>query len=845
MLDECLAERASLSEYFFSRSPLVPLACAFIAGLIIQHYFDLPVIWPLLILALCTICSLVIFSVKKISPPLNTIACIASVGFVCLSAVRLASFNQPAPDNISNFVADEKVLADIQGIVLTIPRLEDTDAWQFSRFSWTEPGTSFYLKLDNIKTNSGWQKVTGTVRVQLSGSADDIKTGDSIRAFCWLSRFKSPLNPGQFDVKKYLARRHVFIAATISSRDGIEIIKTSRPAVFLRIRNRFRTIAAQALFGQTLPRENANPLLTALLLGERADLNPVIYEAFRKTGLAHFICLSGMHMGILAAFVWFVCKTIGLTKRPRAFVCIIVIVLYTLVVPPRAATLRAAVICFFFCISVIIRKRPNPLNTLSFAAIVLLLIRPMDLFSPGFQLSYTTVLGILLFERHIRNRLFEITIDRIKLFRKDSSELIFPMICLRVITIFIIELLSVGLSAWLGGVGILLYHFGSITPSAFIWTVLAFPLVLGILIFGFLKILLAPLLPTLSLLIGIIANSLADFFARLVTLIAAFDVSRITVGKVSIILILFYYCFLLIIRFGRFKKYLLKKTLFTTMAAVIIFSIGLIKYRTIHRRDLELTCLSIGHGQAVFIAMPGNKNFLLDAGSLSAKDPGQRIVLPFFNQKGISHLDAVILSHDDIDHINAVPEIVSQCKVDAVYVNSAFMQNANTFSTAGFLRNCLNNCGLQLKLLDDSFQTKQNPKIKFLWPNPNICSDNTISDNDKSLVILIEFAGKKMLFCSDIEVFAQSNILSSYPNLKADVIVMPHHGSTRNLLDSFTERLDPHIVIISCSRSRYEKAFKTKGNVTAFYTPVDGAVTVKIKADGEIVATSFVKHSKL
>ena len=845
MFDEHLAERASLSEYFFSRSPLVPLACAFIAGLIIQHYFNSPVIWPLLILVLCTIGSLVVISVKKISPPLNIIACIASVGFVCLGAIRLASFNQPAPDNISNFVADEKVLADIQGIVLTTPKPEDTDAWQFSRFSWTEPGSSFYLKLENIKTNSGWQKVTGTVRVQLSGSADDIKPGDSIRAFCWLSRFSPPLNPGQFDVKKYLARRRVLLAATISSRDGIEIIKSSRPAVFLRVRNRLRTIAAQALFGQTLPRENANPLLAALLLGERTDLNPVIYEAFRKTNLAHFICLSGMHMGILAAFVWFLCKTAGLTKRPRAFVCIIVITLYVLVVPPRAATLRAAVICSFFCISVIVRQRPNPLNTLSFAAIVLLLIRPMDLFNAGFQLSYTTVLGILLFERHIRNSLFEMTIDRIKLFRKDSSELVFSMVWLRVITIFIVELLAVGLSAWLGGAGVLLFHFGTITPSAFLWTVLAFPLVLGILILGFLKILLAALLPTLSLLIGILATSLADFFAWFVTFIAAFGTLRITVGKVSIILILLYYCFLLIIRFGRFRKYPLKKTFFTAMAAVIILSIGFIKYRTTHRRGLELTCLSVGHGQAVFIAMPGNKNFLLDAGSLSIKNPGQRIVLPFLNQKGISHLDAIILSHDDIDHLNAVPEIVSQCKVDGIYVNSAFLQNANTFSTAGFLRNSLNNCGHQLKLLDDSFQIQQNPKIRFLWPDPNICSGNTISDNDKSLVILFEFAGKKILLCSDIEVFAQSNILSAYPNLKADLIVMPHHGSTRNLLDSFIERLDPHIVIISCSRSRYEKAFRPKENVTAFYTPIDGAVTVKIKADGEIVATGFAKHSKL
>ncbi len=117
--------------------------------------------------------------------------------------------------------------------------------------------------------------------------------------------------------------------------------------------------------------------------------------------------------------------------------------------------------------------------------------------------------------------------------------------------------------------------------------------------------------------------------------------------------------------------------------------------------------------------------------------------------------------------------------------------------------------------------------------------DKTLNDNDKSNVILIEYAGRGILICSDIEKLAQQQLLALYPNLKADVIIMPHHGSTRNLVDRFVERINPQSVIISCSAGRYESSYKPKMPVRAFYTPVDGAVTIRITADGKLTIDGF------
>jgi beta-lactamase superfamily II metal-dependent hydrolase len=168
----------------------------------------------------------------------------------------------------------------------------------------------------------------------------------------------------------------------------------------------------------------------------------------------------------------------------------------------------------------------------------------------------------------------------------------------------------------------------------------------------------------------------------------------------------------------------------------------------------------------------------------------------------------------------------------------------DTSPTAGYLADCLRNEKRQLKLLDERVLSGGKAKIIFLWPDPPVCRDESVSDNDKSQVILIEFAGRTILLCSDIERFAQEQILQRHPNIKADVVVMPHHGSTRNLVDGFVERIGAEVAIISCSRGRYEAAYKPVAGAKAFYTPVDGAVTVKITPDGTITTAGFVKQPK-
>jgi competence protein ComEC len=469
---------------------------------------------------------------------------------------------------------------------------------------------------------------------------------------------------------------------------------------------------------------------------------------------------------------------------------------------------------------------------------VLLAVRPMDIFGASWQLSYTSVLGIILLQRRISNWLFERTIDKIRIIEPNENERFFAAFC-KGVPAWAVELFSVGVAAWLGGAGVLLYHFGAITPMASVWTVLVFPLVFAILAVGFLKMVLAALLPTAALVSGIVATKLANLLIWIVKLIAGLNVSGVLIGKVSVLLIVLYYLFLFFRRFGHLRKVAVKRAICTAVAVVILISLGFTKYRSNYHRGLELTCLTVGHGQAVFVGMPGGENLLFDAGSLTTKDCGRRVIVPFLRHKGISRVDGIFLSHDDIDHINGVPEIVSDLRVTGIYANAAFCTKADTWSTAGYLADCLRDENQELILLDEYLPGDGRAKIISLWPEPQVCRDESVRDNDKSQVLMIEFAERKILLCSDIERFAQEQILQMYPDLMADVVVLPHHGSTRNLVDGFVEKIGAETLIASCSRARYEAAYKSASGAQVFYTPVDGAVTVRIRANGTMKVTGF------
>lgn len=844
----------TLEEILTASCPLACPALGLIAGLILQQYASLPpaAIWLIVAISAATkIGTATLFPPKQVTVPrfggaidrsslrfyVAVLCCFAV--FLAAGALRLDLFRTPPPNDLSRLVGSEPVLATIRGTVASEVRRENRQSWVFGRFQWTEPGCSFLFCVEDVETTAGRQQCYGRIFVHVSGPIKNLPPQSRLQLYCRLSRFQPPSNPGQFDFKRYMEDQGIRISAAVPAAESIEMLPSDRtPALFAALRSRLRLWAQEALEAWGGDQRQYSVLPEALLLGSRRSLDAQTYAAFQKTGLAHYISLSGMHVGILAGFCWLVGRAMGLLKRPRAAFCILLITLYALIVPPRAPTLRAVFLAEFFFFSILLVRRPNSLNTLALTALVMLLVRPADLFSPGWQLSYSSVLGILLLGPRLRQKFTGFLLP----LHPFANKVLPPSIAVPALrlTHSFSDLFSVGFGAWLGGAGILLWHFGSFTPFSALWTILVFPLVLLILILGMAKLILVPLLPTLSLLLSILVDRISDLFTAVTVWIADLDLLSFQFGKVCLLLIVGGYLWLIGVFFLPRRLPGRRPIVFGLSGLLIALSLFQFAVLPRFRKELELTFLSVGHGLAVVVECPDGRTLLFDGGSISLKDPGGRVIAPFLRYKGIRRLDEVIVSHGDLDHYNGLPEVLRSIPAQTVRLNPGLIEKAQTSVSAALIRNLIE---AECRHVTETSMPEQNlgaVRIVSLWPDEETTARPYISNNDKSEVLLIEYAGRRILLCGDIERSAQESLLSKSPHLHADVLLLPHHGARGNLLPRFVEQLNPSVRVISCPRSRLNGVLPSGPDNQAWLTALHGAVTVKIKADGTIHAAGFL-----
>ncbi len=812
-------------------------AVGLIAGILAQHALALPfhprialLILPTAALGLAIACAS-----GRLRPSIAAWA--AMLCFAAFGTVRLTAFQSVPANDIRRFVGQDRALATVYGRILTEPRSAQSD-WSFASVSFVDPPTSFYLKVDRIKATSGWVQATGILRVQVDTPAPHLALGDVVTAYCWLYRFERPTNPGQFDLAAHLARKNICVGASVPSSESIERHQDASRGLLRTVHTRFRAAIGEALLPGAAHVDDPHGLATALLLGERTRIERGTYEAFRKTGLLHFVSLSGMHLGVFAGLIWWLGKAAGLMKRGRALLCIVATAAFLLAVPARAPTVRAAIIVWVFCTAILVRRRTSVLNSLSLAAIILLLIRPTQLFEPGWQLSFAAVGGILALTAPTEFFLNALTCHW---FAHRDFSMGWPLYAVKTLGHSALRLLATGVAAWIGGAGILLYHFWTIAPLAAFWTVLVFPLVAVILTLGFVKIVLFFLLPTVSSALGALLTLCTSLLVHVVRLLARLDANTILIGQVSIALICVYYALVLFIRFGRTRRPRLKTAFSVMLTVALLVWIGAIHWTRTHRDHLELTCLDVGHGQAIVVQLPGKQTLLFDAGSMFRRDIGSRIILPFLRCRAIATLDALIISHADIDHINGIPEVVAACNVRRIYADPSFPAQAPDDRTGRLLIASLQENHRKIDPLPEVLPSGP-ATLRTLWPPEDPEITWALGENDRSLVSLIEFAGTRILLCSDIERPAQQQVMARFPDLRADVVVVPHHGSTTTLDETFLRHLGADVKICSCDNRQYtrrgDRADET--NVGEFYTARNGAITVCVESDGVVSTKPYI-----
>ncbi|MBM3498812.1 MAG: MBL fold metallo-hydrolase, partial [Armatimonadetes bacterium] len=214
---------------------------------------------------------------------------------------------------------------------------------------------------------------------------------------------------------------------------------------------------------------------------------------------------------------------------------------------------------------------------------------------------------------------------------------------------------------------------------------------------------------------------------------------------------------------------------------------------------LTVTFLDVGHGQCCLLETTAGRAMLVDAGSgytLSAGDRCARdVILPYLRTRGIKRLEAIVITHPDADHLNAVPAILGALEVGVLLESFP----AAGSSIYGGVRRAAQAAGVPVKMAAAGgvLHLGGDVRAEVLWPTGTE-SDRAFEDNDRSVVLRLTHRQVAMLLPADIGLEAEEELLKRGAPLAADVLQAPHHGSGESSSWAFVQAVSPSVAVVSC-----------------------------------------------
>lgn len=589
----------------------------------------------------------------------------------------------------------------------------------------------------------------------------------------------------------------------------------------------------------------ASSIIVGILFGDRFYMDSHMVDLFIRTDLLHSLALSGQHLavaGILAAL----CITIISRTSPTAFLSIPRPRLFLfLCLPPAAfylwlgnappSLIRASLMLLFWSLLFLTRRPGTLLDALLWALLCILLVHPLDIFDLGLQLSSLAIVAIActlpLYERITASpqQPHYTTGRQTKVSRKTTRSTVTRILQ----AVFFIALTSTAIQCVL--LPLQLMTFGKASPW-FLLNIFWMPLAdLIVLPLSFVA-LLCQMIPILTPL-----GDAALFIARLpcegllfllqtlehMKLLHLFAILRphwlSALGYGALLLCL-------VSHFGRRTTPHTVRILFPV--ALILFYSGAIT-RTVegHSKETRLSVIDVGQGQALLLRTENNQRFLIDGGGFRSSrfDSGRDLLAPILTKNAPPHIDMVFTTHPDYDHQRGLIHIIKAFSVQQVADNGDNTPKRITLQMQQALLDA--NLTATPLLAGMKIQLGAQTILEVLHPQ----SHTHDAGNNGSLVMRLVHNGKGLaLLCGDIEKEGLRTILASKQNIQAEVLVLPHHGSSSSYLSAFYDAVNPRIAIASCGyQNRYRYPNKpvrealAQRNVTLFTTAQHGTISLE------------------
>ncbi|MBD3184499.1 DNA internalization-related competence protein ComEC/Rec2 [Candidatus Poribacteria bacterium] len=789
--------------------PALKLILTYLIGIILADRFNLNLIilWGLAIFFIAI--SFVLYKRRFLS--LSSVIILLS--FMLIGFLRYEVSVIPPKDTIK--ILNQKV--NIQARVLRIHK--------------TKSGGSYAILKGNAKILS---KPSTTVNCRMLISFWEhvlpYNYGDVLEFNGQVKTIQPPRNFGAFDFRKYMMSQRTFVEIDINKKEEIRKIGVSG-IPFIRWINKLQKKIELGI-NQSLPLRTS-AVLKGFVLGNKDNLSESLKEKFRRTGTSHVLTISGLHMGIIATWSFFVFdfirKILSIEKKIYARIPVILIMaVYACMVGFRFPALRTLFFAVLILTAGLLDRDVDMLNLISVAALSVLIIRPGAFFDASFRLSFGIVASITImmpyWDIFTENILNQYTTNRL----------------LNRIRQFV----GVSLSASLASVFLTAYIFRGFSTVSLPANILVVFLAMLIVPLGFILSGLSLIWISFSRLLGYILHMLISLILIIIGWLSSIRCSY--VENVGLSLLVGLALLYIILAFLIILPKLLKRPNKLILSGFGILVIILWGLALTHKGNIvEVTFLDVGHGDSIFIDLPGNRNILIDGGlyntwiedgKLLTVDKGKSVVIPFLRYKGVNNLDMVVSTHPHSDHVGGLISLIDEIEVKEVLTGSYGLK---TSTYRKFLE----------KLNDEAIPHREARKgnifsdgkisLNVVSPeNPDLSGTESSRMNNNSVVIRFTYNEISFLFTGDIQEEYENILVNSGQNIKANVLKIPHQGSLTSSSWEFLKTVQPDIGLLSISENnafghpakeimnRYEKL-----GVNVYRTDKHGAV--KFITDGK------------
>jgi len=730
-----------------------------------------------------------------------------------------------SPDHLYQLFP-EKAAATLTGTVMAMPEFDGRT-------------TRLVLDADSVlmhgegEGRAGQQPARGRIRLSVDDALpQDIHAGTHLLVMATVGRTFSYQTPGVFDYRLHMADKAIHVSGRIDSPVAILSFTDREDSLWhsLRffpeaLRQRLNTFLAASQD----PKEAA--LYQALLLGNQSGLDDKTLEQYKATGCMHILSISGVHMALLGllltwSITWLLKRSTWLllhTHVPTVAILLslVPLVAYAGIAGMNTPVVRALLMSVLFLVGVVLQRQRSLLPLIAAAALLILLCRPLALFTISFQLSFSAVLALA------------IIYPRLLAFLDPEQPTGTAGRMLR----YLCTGLLVSVAATLGSLPFLLYHFNRfslvgpvinllVEPVLCFWTLpcglLAIPLLF-----------IAPGAAEFLLNIGGMGIGIADRITALGSALPFASLWTVTPGPLEI-------CLYVLLLWTWVSRPASGKSMALHCAAAVLLAAMFTQGLWLPRTDgvTEAHFLDVGQGSSTFIRLPAGSSILLDGGSKTSPgfDIGERVLAPFLWKSRIWRIDDVVVTHPDSDHYNGLPFVVRRFRPSRLWINGA---DRETWPYSALLQTAMEN-GVEIlePEADQILQTDGDVQLRFV--KGAIATDSTcqegpnLSGNNQSLVLRLAHRDVTMLFPGDLERQGEEVLLRNGSNVQADILLAGHHGSRGSSSEPFIRAVNPGLIVVSSGRNSksvyldqdHLAAWRQAGR-TVLATALNGTVTVR------------------